>query len=60
MVSIPYPGPREAIPSPEYCSVVGVDIANPLFRHIYIEAVVVSEVQELTATGGSTHALQGR
>lgn len=29
---MPYPGPREAMPSPWYCSDDGVEIANPLFR----------------------------
>ena len=32
IVSMPYPGPRLAIPSPLYCSVLGVLIAKPLFR----------------------------
>lgn len=28
---MPYPGPRDAIPSPWYCSDEGVEIAKPLF-----------------------------
>lgn len=28
----PYPGPRDAIPSPWYCSDAGVEIAKPLLR----------------------------
>lgn len=32
---MPYPGPRLAIPSPLYCSVLGVLMAKPLFLAIY-------------------------
>ena len=32
IVSTPYPGPRDAMPSPWYCSLEGVDMANPLLR----------------------------
>jgi hypothetical protein len=32
IVSIPYPAPRAAIPSPKYCSEDGVDMAKPLLR----------------------------
>lgn len=34
MVSMPYPTPRLAMPSPRYCSSVGVEIAYPLLRQM--------------------------
>ena len=38
IVVMPYPGPWAAMPSPPYCSCVGVEMAYPLLRlkHNYL------------------------